>query len=259
MDTSWLGPPITAEAGVPRRVRVYSRLAAAIREREVAPGAMLPRESELGAAFGVSRTVVREALLLLEEDGFIVSRRGIGRFVSDEARPIGLGRLRPFEEVFASTGAMTGRRVELTTQMEGTDFVIQHLGVREDESTEFVETVFTRAGGAFALVQEHVVQGERLLAFGDDVRAVVCDSQHQDRTLFAALYAAFGAVFDDGVATAVAGVAGATRAELLSVSHREPVLVITRVIGLGGSPLLVSKAIVTARAGALELPFSGSL
>src|SRR6185369_2216490 len=50
------------------------------------PGAQLPAESELVQMLGVSRTVVREALRLLEDDGLITRRHGIGTFV--RRRPI---------------------------------------------------------------------------------------------------------------------------------------------------------------------------
>ena len=52
-----------------------------IRDGRLTPGAKLPTESELMAAFGVSRTVVREALSRLQAAGMIETRHGIGSFV----------------------------------------------------------------------------------------------------------------------------------------------------------------------------------
>lgn len=53
-----------------------------IRDRVYPPGALLPSEFLLAEQFGVSRVSVRRTLALLERDGLIVRRRGIGTFVA---------------------------------------------------------------------------------------------------------------------------------------------------------------------------------
>lgn len=68
--------PLSVPTGQPLRVAVYTSLADAIRGGRVELGSLLPNEAELGVALRVSRTVVREALMLLEEDGLIRTRRG---------------------------------------------------------------------------------------------------------------------------------------------------------------------------------------
>jgi len=45
------------------------------------PGSQLPTEAELCEMLGVSRTVVREALRVLEDDGLVARRYGVGTFV----------------------------------------------------------------------------------------------------------------------------------------------------------------------------------
>lgn len=47
-------------------------------------GERLPSELELAKSFGVSRTVVREAIARLRADGLVVSRQGAGVFVSGD-------------------------------------------------------------------------------------------------------------------------------------------------------------------------------
>ena len=47
------------------------------------PGSKLPSEGELAHEFSVSRVTLREALRVLEEDGVIIRRHGIGTFVRD--------------------------------------------------------------------------------------------------------------------------------------------------------------------------------
>jgi DNA-binding FadR family transcriptional regulator len=58
--------------------RVAHRLATAILRGDYAPDSILPREAELMETFGVSRTVLREALRTLTSKGLIESRPRVG-------------------------------------------------------------------------------------------------------------------------------------------------------------------------------------
>jgi DNA-binding FadR family transcriptional regulator len=60
---------------------VVSRLAHRIVGGELPPGSILPTEGALGEEFGVSRTVVREALKVLEERGLVRVEQGRGTTV----------------------------------------------------------------------------------------------------------------------------------------------------------------------------------
>jgi GntR family transcriptional regulator len=46
------------------------------------PGEQLPSEHDLAAQLGISRPTLREALLNLEQDGFVVRKHGVGTFVA---------------------------------------------------------------------------------------------------------------------------------------------------------------------------------
>jgi GntR family transcriptional repressor for pyruvate dehydrogenase complex len=59
-------------------------LAASIREGRLQPGERLPTEQALVARFGVSRTVVREAVSRLKSLDLVESRQGSGAFVRGE-------------------------------------------------------------------------------------------------------------------------------------------------------------------------------
>jgi DNA-binding FadR family transcriptional regulator len=52
-----------------------------IRDGRLATGAKLPREADLMTEFGVSRTVVREAISRLQAAGMVETRHGVGTFV----------------------------------------------------------------------------------------------------------------------------------------------------------------------------------
>jgi DNA-binding FadR family transcriptional regulator len=76
---------------------VLARLQAQITEGEYKLDERLPSESELCKTFGVSRPVIREALVSLQALGLTASQPGIGTFVvSDRVRaPLLLGRYSP--------------------------------------------------------------------------------------------------------------------------------------------------------------------
>jgi GntR family transcriptional regulator, transcriptional repressor for pyruvate dehydrogenase complex len=76
-----------AEVRVERKPKLSERVVSALREQvfggEIMPGQRLPTESQLTEVFGVSRTVIREAIARLAADGLVESRQGAGIFVRD--------------------------------------------------------------------------------------------------------------------------------------------------------------------------------
>jgi GntR family transcriptional regulator, transcriptional repressor for pyruvate dehydrogenase complex len=61
---------------------LFEQLSEQIKSGRLAPGARLPTEQELTRAARVSRTVVREAVAALRAEGLVVTRQGVGAFVS---------------------------------------------------------------------------------------------------------------------------------------------------------------------------------
>ena len=69
--------------------RLARSLSASIATGRIRVGEKLPTEQELCDEFGVSRTVVREAISSLKADGLVVSHQGKGVFVLERLRPEG--------------------------------------------------------------------------------------------------------------------------------------------------------------------------
>ena len=67
--------------------QIYGRVFDEIVSGHYAVGDRLPTEMEISEAWGVSRPVVREALLRLRADGLVVSHQGLGTFVSTQPAP----------------------------------------------------------------------------------------------------------------------------------------------------------------------------
>lgn len=114
---------------------VYSVVKAQLLDRiadgQWPPGYQLPSENGLAAELGVSRTSVREALLVLQQQGYIVRQRGVGTFVADVRRRLvgGLEKLSSITEMIISTGRKPSTK-DYSCRREPADAVVaQKLGV----------------------------------------------------------------------------------------------------------------------------------
>ncbi|TCN33307.1 FadR/GntR family transcriptional regulator [Sinorhizobium americanum] len=67
--------------------QVADQMRGLIERGELAPGSRLPAERELAQKLGVSRPTVREALIVLEVEGFIDIRMGSGIYVTARKAP----------------------------------------------------------------------------------------------------------------------------------------------------------------------------
>lgn len=68
--------------------QVTNRLSREIESGRLSPGSKLPTEHSLMQTFGVSRTVVREAVAALKAEGKVIARQGSGVYVASDARKI---------------------------------------------------------------------------------------------------------------------------------------------------------------------------
>ena len=90
-----------------------------IRDGALRPGDKLPTESEIMQAFGVSRTVVREAISKLQAAGLVETHHGVGTFVLPP-RAGGVFRLEPGDVVTSvDVLAVLELRISLETESAG--------------------------------------------------------------------------------------------------------------------------------------------
>ncbi|MFJ5699023.1 GntR family transcriptional regulator [Arthrobacter sp. NPDC093139] len=247
----FLSQPVEAQPGSPLRVAVYSRIAEAIRNNLLTPGSMLPTETDLGTDMKVSRTVVREALMLLEEDGLIRARRGVGRFVSDTLPRIGIERIRPFEEVLGGPGQhLEIKRIQRERQ-PASEFVAPGVGVEPGADVWLWESVLIRDGEAIAHLQENISAGP--LSIGKASPAPLEIDDDGGATLLAALNSRFGRVMGPGECQISLSQVGPSRAKLLDLRASDPVLVLTQYVRHANRPFYLAKCLIAARAGHLSV------
>ena len=113
MQTTPLRRPRTLAQGL------VEQLSAQIRDGRLAPHTKLPTEGQVMQAYGVSRTVVREALSRLQAAGLVATRHGIGTFVvgpgAEPAFSLGPQQLETLRDVIA----VLELRISLETEAAG--------------------------------------------------------------------------------------------------------------------------------------------
>ncbi len=138
-----------AEIRTERRPKLSEQVVSALRAQvlggEFSAGQKLPTENRLTETFGVSRTVIREAMATLAADGLVESRQGAGVFV----------RERP-SLAFGSIGQEIGNKISLALNV---------LEVRMGIEIESAGLAAMRRNNAQeAEIQEAFFEFERLLA-----------------------------------------------------------------------------------------------
>jgi GntR family transcriptional regulator, transcriptional repressor for pyruvate dehydrogenase complex len=64
-------------------IRIAAEIGKQIAEGSIRPGQKLPTEHILASTFGVSRSVVREAIAQLRNEGLVETRQGVGAFATE--------------------------------------------------------------------------------------------------------------------------------------------------------------------------------
>ena len=241
--------PITGRNQLPLRIAVYDKIAKAIRTGELAPSQLLPTEAELGSAFQVSRTVMREALILLEEDGLIRTQRGIGRFIVDVLPKVGIEQLHPIEQILSlPIGRVEVKRLRAELE-QVTDFTKRGLGLQEGAVARIWESGVLHDGANVAIVQEWVSGEEPASTLTTDIRNILESKTNEDTSMLNALIGGLEDRLGPGTCEVSVSNAGAHRAQLLDVTGTSPVLLLSQTVAYRGASLFVAKYIVRPDVG----------
>jgi GntR family transcriptional regulator, galactonate operon transcriptional repressor len=177
-------------------VRRPARLAALVVESlldrvvsgALAEGVTLPNEPALCAEFGVSRTVVREAVKTLEEKGLVKARQGLGTTVLGQDAwnlldPMVLAAIVRHDDQLAVLDQLISVRSALESQMAGQ---AARLGTAEQKTSirDAWDTMAAQVADAVAFAETDVEFHERvMLASGNRLaRAIVRTVHGEART-----------------------------------------------------------------------------
>ena len=175
------------------------------------PGSQLPTEAELCQMLGVSRTVVREALRVLEEDGLVARRHGVGTFVRDHPILKNLNFNFGITEMIESAGLTSGTS-HLAIRTEAADQEIaDQLRVPPGTSLVTIERVRT-ADGRPVVYSLDTLPESLLQNAGFDPQLLLTQS------IYSALQTTLGQLIEYGIARLLPMIAPSDVAEKLLLS-----------------------------------------
>lgn len=228
----------------PLRVAVYAGFAERIRSGELAPGERIPSEADIAESFDVSRLTAREGLLLLEEDGFLENRRGVGRYVADRVPEAGLEGIRPIDQML-SDRIVKGHLVRLDPCIEtATDYSGPALEVEPGTDTILLESELQEASGHAVCMSLEWLPVRA--PFVTDVARMQERIRSTDRYLLDLAIDVFASGIKAVRYNVSVTTSGTRRGERLGVDARAPVLVLGQVVYHDAGPVLASKHIVRA-------------
>ncbi len=182
-------------ARTPLHAQIADELRGRIRDRELAPGDLLPSESTLQEQFAVSRSVVRQALATLEGEGLVRRAKGRGTVVAPQVelhRDVELSS--GLSSQMQRLGSRTSTRVlrfevaqtpEHLTDLGPDVVVIERLRSVDDRPVAFIRTyVPTEVGSTFSASDLEDGSLHQLMRDRADRR--VCAGQRHIRAVAAA-------------------------------------------------------------------------
>lgn len=204
---------------VPLYTQIKEILRGRILDGSYKPHDQMPSESELMAAFKVSRITVRQALGDLQKEGLVFKIHGKGTYVSKPKAFQNIGQLMGFGEAMSRMGYETLSQVVSVKTLAAGKAVGAKLGVREREQVSELRRVRYLNREPISLDVTYVPKaiGERL---------VKEDLAHRD--IFLILENDYGIALGEAEIQIEAMLADETLALMLKIEEGSPVLRIER-------------------------------
>lgn len=218
-------PRLSKDADLPLYVQLYGILRGQVVSGRLAPGDLIPAESELVAAYGVSRITVRAALDQLVHDGLIDRQRGRGSFVKAPAVPDSRACMVSFTDQMLGAGREPGTRVASVTRGRAEDLGLGASPFDRDEPLVRVDRV-RLVDGAAAAVMRSYLPDQRV----PGLSASTFSERGPQQSLLFVLERRYGLPLDQGEETMAPGTIVEPFASLLGIAPGSAVIVKTCVV-----------------------------
>ncbi|MGC9933919.1 GntR family transcriptional regulator [Priestia aryabhattai] len=130
-----------------RYLIIMDKLKEEMEKGNLTPGEKLPSETELAKNFKVSRSTVREALRVLEQENIVTKKHGIGTFINQ--KPLysnGIEELFSVTDLIQRKGYTPGTKLIFSDYIMPTKHEIQKLNLKDNEKMLLVKRIRTSNG-----------------------------------------------------------------------------------------------------------------
>ena len=221
---------IDFDSNIPYYIQLIEALKEKISQGDWKPGDQIPSEPELCETYGVSRTVVRQALGEIELEGLIVRRKGKGTFVAEPKINESLAqKLTGFYQDMVERGHKPITRVLEHKVVPANKKVADYLGIEPD--TALIEIKRLRF-----VAEEPIVVVTSYLPY--HLCPALANADLTNQSLYKFLEQECGLMIARGRRTIEAVAANEYEAELLQIDRGAPLILLNSVSYLeDGTPI----------------------
>ncbi len=221
----------------PSYKKVYSQMKELITSETYPIGSLVPREPDLCNLFSVSRTTLRKAMELLEQEGFVDIQQGRGTEVLDFKATQKLNHVTSFSETLEAKGFTIESKSMHIDMIIPPGNVLEELLQPPDTEVVRIQRIQLANGKPIAIMTNYIV--------ADLVPGILLDTG-KFVSLYHHLETKFGIKITSARDNIKAKVADFLESELLQVSIGSPLLVDRRITFSGSKPIEAVVMVVDA-------------
>lgn len=215
-----LAQSINRSSKLPYYQQLYEILRGKITRGEWKPGELIPAESELMAAYHISRSTVRQVLDMLVKEGLIYRERGRGTFIAYPTIEESMMRIVSFTEDMQQRGFIPGTRVLSATLIPAQKEISERLQISKGEELIRIERLRLANGTPMSIEESYLVHRYCPYLLNQDFAS---------QSLRQTLLQDYGIRLVNAKQVIRAILAPDPLTKMLEIKHRSPLLAIERV------------------------------
>ena len=201
------------------------------------PGDFLPPEPELEKVFRVSRTTIRKAVEMLQEQGFLLIRQGIGTRILDFKATQKLQYVTSFSETLREQGFHVGHQLLSLTFEPAAGRLAEDLNVKEGVPLVSILRLANANSLPIAIMSNYLLE---------EIVPGIKEKSGKIGSLYAFLEDEYHLYIDAATDYISARIAEPDEERLLGIQEGEPLLIVKRVSFSGGRPVEVAQLKIIA-------------